>query len=67
VANLLHRFLRGRHAPEATDMPVEPAAEEPEPDVGEPTESAAAAKKPAGRGPRKTRDEVSSIGPGEPA
>ena len=73
MANLLHRLLRGRHAREAPDAPapIERVAEAPEPEPPPTEEPAPAAskpeEKPAGRGPRKTRDEVSSIGPGEPA
>jgi hypothetical protein len=73
MANLLHRLLRPRAGEEA-----EPGeAAQPEPIVGPEPElaaeageteapSAAAKPKPAGKGPRKTRDEVSTIGPGEP-
>jgi hypothetical protein len=78
MANLLHRLLRGRHAPEPESPPApdssvaaEPAPElEVEPEAGPADEQAPAASKPkpkpARRGPRKSRDEVSSIGPGEP-
>jgi hypothetical protein len=72
MANLLHRLLRGRHAPqeaEAPPAPQSPAAAETEPDAGAPDGQPVSRPKrePKGKGPRKTRDEVSSIGPGEPS
>ena len=74
MANLLHRLLRPRagESPEIDEVrqperpePLESA--EPEP-VAEREERPDAAAKPkaAAKGPRKTRDEISTIGPGEP-
>jgi hypothetical protein len=73
MANLLHRLLRPRGGEDAEtgEVPQPEPLEGSEPglaaEAGEATDPPAAAKpKPATRGPRKTRDEVSSIGPGEP-
>jgi hypothetical protein len=68
MANLLHRLLRPRREYESADL-LQP--EPLEPDAGAEAEETAASPqaatpKPAARGPRKSRDEVSSIGPGEP-
>jgi hypothetical protein len=73
LANLFRRML-GHEAsapPEAIDEPVpSDAATEPEParPVTEPEAPPAKAEvaKSPGRGRRKTKDEVSSIGPGDP-
>jgi hypothetical protein len=67
MANLLQRLLRPRAGEEgeSAEAPQPEPPEGPEPEAGE-TASAAAKPKPATKGPRKTRDEVSSIGPGEP-
>jgi hypothetical protein len=72
VANLLHRLLRprsGRETERVQGPPIEPLEQtQPEPvaDAETAESTLAATPKPAGKGPRKTRDEVSSIGPGEP-
>lgn len=71
MANLLHRLLRPRRGYEGTSaevpQPEPPGRGEPDAEAEETSASPAAAKpKPATRGPRKSRDEVSSIGPGEP-
>ena len=73
MANLLHRLLRPRGGEDAESVaapqpePLERPEQEAGAEAGETASPRAAAKpKPAGRGPRKSRDEVSSIGPGEP-
>jgi hypothetical protein len=71
MANLLHRLLRPRRHYEDTSAgaPLREPLGRDEPDVEQEEPSAsrsAATPKPATRGPRKSRDEVSSIGPGEP-
>jgi hypothetical protein len=73
MANLLHRLLRPRGGEDAEtgEAPQAEPLEGSEPELtaepGETKASRASAKaKPATRGPRKSRDEVSSIGPGEP-
>jgi hypothetical protein len=71
MTNLLHRLLRGRHQPDEDEpvaalAPFDTASEAGKDAADSTTELPQAKSAPLGRGPRKTRDEVSSIGPGEP-
>lgn len=81
MANLFRRLVRNRadaqtppDEAEQAERPVPRTAPRPEPaaeardQAAEPGSSQAKpAPKRGGKGPRKTRDEVSSIGPGEPS
>jgi hypothetical protein len=68
VANLLHRILRRRPPAEELEPEEAATAPAPEPATEETRQdpSVFEARPKPGRGRRKTQDEVSSLGPGEP-